>query len=146
MTDNMQEARERFYEILERSRSDSRYRDECETDPQRMIAAAGLNCSDVDSTMAEIGRRLTMPNEIQATRRILDEIADRARREPEYREWLEDEPEVALNRSGLSVSDAGTIAEEMRQNIRGATPFLRCQFTCCRHPATDWSCDPSVYV
>jgi hypothetical protein len=142
--DNVDSARRWFDDIVNRARSDERWKAELLGDPDTTLREAGLSPgADPALVSTEVLRRAALEPEGRTLRSKLDKIADHARRDPQFRQRLLDATEVVLTEAGLNSPEASSLSLEMHGP---PTPELRCQFTCCRHPATDWSCDPSVLV
>ena len=114
---------------------------------QREVADLGVAENDYGTVLSEVQRRAAMSDEVSAVRRMLDAVADRARGDEEYRLRLLASPGETLAAEGIDSADVDQIVSEMDvSRLEQLHIQMRCQFTCCKHPATDWSCNPSVLV
>lgn len=112
---------------------------------RRSLSALGVQHSEV--MLVDVQRRAAMSDKAYAVRETLDHVADRARSDEAFRQRLLTDAGAVLAEAGLSSADAGQVLAEMDGIGPGeGHTSLRCSFTCCRHPATEASCDYSVLV
>jgi hypothetical protein len=142
--DEVAQAHERLNDVARRVKTENTYRAEFDQHPERMLREAGLVFSDLEWVKAEVVHRAEMTDHVWNVRRLLDGVAERARLDTEYRDRLQEAPIEVLTEVGINHSDAHTISEEMEHH--GPVSHLMCSFSCCRHPATDWTCADSVLV
>jgi hypothetical protein len=144
LVDQVQAARDWLNKVVDKARKDPSWRSQLKQDSANLLRPLGLQSgSDADGVAAVIEHRATMTDDLLVVRHKLDEVSDRARRDPKWQAELLNDPEKALLSYGFTQSDAASVASEMQHDVGHG--HLRCSFTCCRHPPTD-SCDPSVLV
>jgi len=144
--DEIQASREWLQRHVDKARRDPEWRAQLRSDPEKALQGSGLNPRvDPRLVSAEIERRASLDDEMQAVRSQLDEISDEARLNPELHKRLLADPESFLTAHGLKLDDAAAVARELQGDHDHVEPSW-CSFTCCRHPATDWCCDPSILV
>lgn len=140
------EARNRFREVVERARQDPSVKQTLETSPE-LLERAGVRSVDPSAAAREALRRAELSDDLFALRRRLDELADRATQDPKWRALLNRDPHSVLEAAGLTSDDACRVAAEFVQlEAPGGSNEMRCDFSCCRSAATDWSCAGSVLV